>query len=92
MLYDGAVNFTQRQLPSHGMTSSLSVVGGVLRTLFGLLLIEGLFLIALLCFVASGTPMVIGRGALPARTGGRMNAKAPVLAGRLVRWRSGYSG
>ena len=62
VLYDGAVNFTQRQLPSeHGVTSFL-VVGGVLWTLFGLLLIEGVrvFLIALLCFVSSGTSMVIG--------------------------------
>ena len=52
VLYDGAVNFTQRQLPSeHGVTSFL-VVGGVLWTLFGLLLIEGVrvFRIALLCF------------------------------------------
>ena len=62
VLYDGAVNFTQRQLPSeHGVTSFL-VAGGVLWTLFGLLLIEGVrvFLIALLCFVAVYQRMVYG--------------------------------
>lgn len=62
ILYDVLVNFIQDQLPNrHGVTSWL-VVGGVAWTLVGLLLLTDLrtFLLALLCFMASGTPMVVG--------------------------------
>ena len=62
VLYDALVSYVQEQLPDrHGVTSWL-VVGGVLWTLFGVLMLEGVrvFLAVLLCFAASGTPMVIG--------------------------------
>ena len=62
ILYDQLVSYTQEQLPArHGVTAWL-VVGGVLWTLFGVLMLEGIkvFTTVLLCFVASGTPMVVG--------------------------------
>lgn len=62
ILYNAVVNFVQDQLPHrHGVTAWL-VVGGVAWTLVGLLLLTDLqvFLTALLCFMASGTPMIWG--------------------------------
>ena len=62
ILYNALVNFIQDQLPNrHGVTSWL-VVGGVAWTLVGLLLLTDLqtFLLALLCFMASGSPMILG--------------------------------
>jgi hypothetical protein len=62
ILYNALVNYIQDQLPNrHGVTAWL-VVGGVGWTLVGLLLLTDLrvFLTALLCFMASGTPMILG--------------------------------
>ena len=62
IMYNELVDYVQCQLPArHGVTAWI-VVGGVLWTLFGVLLLEDMqtFLNVLLCFVASGTPMVIG--------------------------------
>ena len=62
LLYDALVSYVQEQLPDrHGITAWL-VVGGVLWTLFGVLMLEGIsvFMRVLLCFASSGTPMVIG--------------------------------
>ena len=62
VLYNVLVAYVQRQLPDrHGVTAWL-VVGGVAFTLVGILLLTDLetFVIALLCFAASGTPMILG--------------------------------
>ena len=62
VLYNVLVAYVQRQLPDrHGVTAWL-VVGGVAFTLVGILLLTDLetFVIALLCFCASGTPMILG--------------------------------
>lgn len=62
LLYNGLTGYVQSQLKQpHGVTAWL-VVGGVLWTLFGVLILTGIdtFLTVLLCFIASGTPMVIG--------------------------------
>ncbi len=47
--------------PGHGVTA-YEVAGGVLFTLVGLMFITGLetFILALLCFAASGLPMIMG--------------------------------
>lgn len=47
--------------PGHGVTA-YEVAGGVLFTLVGLLLLTdlGTFILALLCFAASGLPMIVG--------------------------------
>ena len=73
VLYNWLVDYSQRQLPRvHGLTAWL-VVGGVLWTLVGLLLLTDrhTFFLALLCFVASGLPMIIGSMVRYWRTGGR---------------------
>jgi len=62
ILYNALVSFVQAQLPDrHGVTAWL-VVGGVAWTLVGVLLLTDLetFLLALLCFMASGAPMIWG--------------------------------
>lgn len=62
ILYNGIVDYFQKQLPNrHGVTAWL-VVGGVSWTLVGLLLLTDLetFMLALLCFVAAGAPMIVG--------------------------------
>lgn len=62
ILYNWLVEYVQRQLPNrHGVTAWL-VVGGVAFVLVGLLLLTDVrvFSLALLCFVAAGTPMIIG--------------------------------
>lgn len=62
ILYNWLVDYIQQQLPDrHGVTAWLVVVG-VLATLIGLLLLTDTetFVLALLCFVATGTPMVLG--------------------------------
>ena len=73
LLYNGLTGYIQSQLPErHGVTAWL-VVGGVLWTLFGVLILTGIdtFLTVLLCFIASGTPMVIGSMARYRREGAR---------------------
>jgi len=47
--------------PGHGVTA-YEVTGGVLFTLIGLLLLTSVetFVLALLCFAASGLPMIVG--------------------------------
>ena len=47
--------------PGHGVTA-YEVAGGVMFTLVGLMFITGLetFILALLCFAASGLPMIMG--------------------------------
>ena len=47
--------------PGHGVTA-YEVVGGVLFTLVGLMFLTDLetFILALLCFAASGVPMILG--------------------------------
>lgn len=62
VLYDRyVVDIIERTQPALGVTA-YEVVGGVLFTLVGLLLLTNLetFLLALLCFAASGIPMIIG--------------------------------
>jgi hypothetical protein len=55
------VDIIERQHPPLGVTA-WEVVGGVLFTLAGFALLAGLeaFLLALLCFAASGIPMILG--------------------------------
>lgn len=60
--YNKFVEYVQAQLPDrHGVTAFL-VVGGVMITLTGFLILAGLsnYLLALKCFIASGVPMIIG--------------------------------
>lgn len=62
ILYNWLVEYVQRQLPNrHGVTAWL-VVGGVAFVLVGLLLLTNVhvFSLALLCFIAAGTPMIMG--------------------------------
>lgn len=62
ILYNALVDYVQQQLPDrHGVTALLVVVG-VGWTLIGLLLLTDLntFILALLCFIASGSPMIFG--------------------------------
>lgn len=62
LIYNLIVEYVQEQLPErHGITAWL-VVGGVLVVLGGLFILTDLetFLIALLCFVCAGTPMIAG--------------------------------
>ena len=62
VLYDRyVVDIIERRIPALGVTA-YEVVGGVLFTLVGFALLAGLemFLLALLCFAASGIPMIIG--------------------------------
>lgn len=62
LLYNQVVDYVQAQLPErHGVTAWLVVVG-VLVTLGGFLILTDLrtFLLALLCFICAGTPMIIG--------------------------------
>ena len=62
VLYDRyVVDIIERLHPSLGVTA-YEVVGGVLFTLVGFSLLAGLevFLLALLCFTASGIPMILG--------------------------------
>ena len=62
ILYNQLVGYVQEQLPDrHGVTAFM-VVGGVTWTLLGVLLLEGVtvFLTVLLCFCASGLPMIWG--------------------------------
>ena len=62
ILYNALVEYVQGQLPNrHGVTAWL-VVGGVGWTLVGLLLLTDLktFMLALLCFMAAGLPMILG--------------------------------
>lgn len=62
ILYNWLVEYVQRQLPNrHGLTAWLVVVG-VLGTLIGFLLLTDVrtFTLVLLCFVVTGTPMVLG--------------------------------
>jgi hypothetical protein len=73
ILYNWLVEYAQRQLPrAHGLTAWL-VVGGVLGTLIGYMLLAGVqaFMTVLLCFVATGTPMVLGSMLRYWRGGGR---------------------
>lgn len=73
VLYNWLVEYSQRQLPRvHGLTAWL-VVGGVLWTLVGLLLLTDrhTFFLALLAFAFSGLPMIIGSMVRYWRTGGR---------------------
>lgn len=60
--YNKFVEYVQAQLPNrHGVTAFL-VVGGVMITLTGFLILAGLsnYLLALKCFIASGVPMIVG--------------------------------
>ncbi len=62
LLYNELVEYVQAQLPrAHGVTAWL-VVGGVGIALVGLLLLTDLrtFVLALLVFVACGSPMIWG--------------------------------
>ena len=62
ILYNALVEYVQEQLPcQHGVTAWL-VAGGVGWTLVGVLLLTDLrtFMLALLCFMASGSPMILG--------------------------------
>ena len=62
VLYDRyMVDIIERTQPSLNVTA-YEVVGGVLFTLVGLLLLTNMetFLLALLCFAASGIPMILG--------------------------------
>jgi hypothetical protein len=62
VLYDRyVVDIIERLHPPVGVTA-WEVVGGVLFTLVGFSLLAGLeaFLLALLCFAASGVPMILG--------------------------------
>ncbi len=59
--YNALIERLEREVPDHGYTSFL-VVGGVIATLAGAAFLIGLVdaLLAGLCFVASGLPMIIG--------------------------------
>lgn len=73
ILYNWLVEYTQSQLPRvHGLTAWLVVVG-VLGTLIGYMMLAGVqaFLTVLLCFVATGTPMILGSMLRYWRKGGR---------------------
>lgn len=73
ILYNWLIEYAQRQLPrDHGLTSWFVVVG-VLGTLIGYMLLAGVraFLMVLLCFVATGTTMVLGSMLRYWRGGGR---------------------
>ena len=62
VLYDALVSYVQEQLPDrHGVTSWL-VVGGVLWTVFGIGILLGVqdMIVVMLCFMASGSPMIAG--------------------------------
>jgi hypothetical protein len=62
LLYDRyVVDIIERTHPSLGVTA-WEVVGGVLFTLVGFAFLAGVeaFLLALLCFAASGIPMILG--------------------------------
>lgn len=62
VIYDKVVSFTQEQLPDrHGVTSLL-VVAGVGWTIFGIGIILGVrdMIVVMLCFMASGSPMIAG--------------------------------
>jgi hypothetical protein len=62
VLYDRyVVDIIERIHPNPGVTA-YEVVGGVAFTLIGFSLLVGLetFLLALLCFAASGIPMILG--------------------------------
>ena len=62
VLYDALVSYVQEQLPDrHGVTSWL-VVGGVLWTIFGIGILLGVrdMIVVMLCFMASGSPMIAG--------------------------------
>ena len=62
VLYDRyVVDVIERLHPNPGVVA-YEVVGGVLFTLVGFALLAGLemFLLALLCFAASGIPMILG--------------------------------
>lgn len=72
VLYDWLVEYTERQLPKvHGLTAWLVVVG-VLGTLIGYALMDGVrpFTKVLLCFVLTGTPMILGSMRRYRRAGG----------------------
>jgi hypothetical protein len=62
VLYDRyVVDIIERHAPGLNVTA-YEVVGGVLFTLVGFSLLVGMetFLLALLCFAASGIPMILG--------------------------------
>lgn len=62
VLYDRyVVDIIERTQPALGVTA-YEVVGGVLFTLVGLMMLTDIqtFLVALLCFAASGIPMILG--------------------------------
>jgi len=62
VLYDRyVVDIIERIHPSLGVTA-WEVAGGVLFTLVGLMILTDVetFLLALLCFAASGIPMILG--------------------------------
>ena len=63
VVYDRyVVNIIETTLPpGHGVTA-YEVTGGVLFTLVGLMFLTDLetFILALLCFAASGVPMILG--------------------------------
>ena len=62
ILYNALVDYVQTQLPDrHGVTAWL-VVGGVGWTIFGIGILLGVkdMIIVLLCFIASGSPMIAG--------------------------------
>lgn len=62
VLYDRfIVDVIEKQHPPLGVTA-WEVVGGVLFTLVGFAFLAGVeaFLLALLCFAASGIPMILG--------------------------------
>jgi hypothetical protein len=65
------VDIIERQHPPLGVTA-WEVVGGVLFTLAGFAFLAGLemFLLALLCFAASGIPMILGSRARHAKVEG----------------------
>lgn len=62
VLYDRfVVDIIEKRRPSLGI-AAWEVVGGVLFTLVGFAFLAGVeaFLLALLCFAASGVPMILG--------------------------------
>ena len=61
LYYRYVVDIIERLHPPPGVTA-YEVVGGVLFTLVGFSLLVGMetFLLALLCFAASGIPMILG--------------------------------
>lgn len=62
VLYNAVVDYVQTQLPEHHGVTAWLVVGGVGWTVLGIGIVLGIhdMIVVLLCFIASGSPMIAG--------------------------------